>query len=165
VDGSYGIDVASGMLNNEQVDIFSDHFYPPNITRYQTGQQAVTKAGRNYFAGEYDWTGENGGDSLDKFLAAIQNSGVGDGVAFWSLFGHDDACCQWVEHDDGESFYYQRSPLYIQQGNIIISANNKLNAGPSIPQILPQVACPQPSRFPIELFPPGININVTNLGF
>lgn len=25
---------------------------------------------------------------------------------FWSLFGHDDQCCLYVEHNDGYSFYY-----------------------------------------------------------
>ena len=66
---------------------------------------------------------QNGGDPVETFLANIQNSGVGDGVAFWSMFGHDDDCCQWVEHDDGESFYFQRSALYINQGNKIVRLN------------------------------------------
>ncbi|KAF8588241.1 glycoside hydrolase family 5 protein [Ramaria rubella] len=157
VDGTYGLWPGTGQLSNTVVDIFSDHFYPPNITKYETGRDMVTAANRNYLAGEYDWTGLNGGDDLTDWLAAIKSSGVGDGDIFWSLFGHDDECCQYVEHDDGESFYYQRSALYIEQGDIMIKHANEINAGPSLPQILPEVACPQ-WRFPASLIPPGVHL-------
>lgn len=155
LDGSYGIDPESGMLNNTEVDMFSDHFYPPNITRYTQGRDLVTAAGRNYIAGEYDWTQLNGGDPLDKFLSAIEKSGVGDGDIFWSLFGHDDECCQYVEHDDGYSFYYKRAQLYDAQGTILVNHSNSINSG-FLPQILPEVACPA-TVFPANLIPPNLN--------
>lgn len=48
-------------------------------------------------AGEYDWTNNNGGDSLDSYLAAIEKVAyLGDMI--WSLFGHDDQCCAFVQH-------------------------------------------------------------------
>lgn len=56
------------------------------------------------------------------WLATVKNS-PGAGDVFWSLFGHDDECCQFVEHDDGESFYYLRQDptnLYTTQGKILI---------------------------------------------
>ena len=62
-----------------------------------------------------------GGDNLTEFLETVQEyTGVGD--AFWSLFGHDDECCQYVEHDDGYSFYYLRennSLPFLEQGKVI----------------------------------------------
>lgn len=39
------------------------------------------------------------------------------------MFGHDDQCCQYVEHDDGFSFYYLREDptnLYITQGKKLV---------------------------------------------
>ncbi|KLO17386.1 glycoside hydrolase [Schizopora paradoxa] len=157
MDGSYGIFPETGQLENEVVDIFSDHFYPPNITRFSTGFSEVSKAGRNYLAGEYDWTGLNGGDDLTTFLSTIKDS-KGAGDIFWSLFGHDDACCEFVEHDDGESFYYLRqntTNLYIDRGDIIIDHAAEMT-GSKVPETMPAVACPQ-FAFPKDLLPHGFS--------
>ena len=65
---------------------------------------------------------QNGGDDLTTFLTTIKES-KSAGDIFWSLFGHDDACCEYVEHDDGESFYYLRqnaTNLFVDRGNIMI---------------------------------------------
>ncbi|KAH8118194.1 glycoside hydrolase [Phellopilus nigrolimitatus] len=90
---------------------------------------------------------------------------------FWSLFGHDDECCQYVEHDDGESFYYLRadppSNLYIDRGNILIEHAGQISgaegdlklkfASRQSHKLLPAVACPQ-YRFPESLLPPGFHV-------
>jgi len=155
MDGSYGIFPETGQLANEVVDIFSDHFYPPNITRFSTGFSEASKVGRNYLAGEFDWTGLNGGDDLTTFLSTIGKSGSA-GDIFWSLFGHDDACCEYVEHDDGESFYYLRpnaTDLYVDRGDILINHAAEMT-GNSVPKVMPAVACPQ-FNFPKALLPRG----------
>lgn len=60
----------------EEVDIFSDHFYPLNTTKLEEDIKAVEGANRVYLAGEIDWTGENGkgtlqGSLLEKFYDVI----------------------------------------------------------------------------------------------
>lgn len=155
MDGSYGIFPETGQLQTEEVDMFGDHFYPPNATRFDTGVQAVNKAGRNYLAGEFDWTQLNGGDDLATWLAHVKDTD-GTGDIFWSLFGHDDACCEFVEHDDGESFYYLRqnaTNLYTTQGKILIDHAAAIT-GVKQPVAFPAVACPQ-FKFPSSLAPPG----------
>ncbi|KAI0310840.1 glycoside hydrolase [Amylostereum chailletii] len=164
MDGSYGIFPET--LVNEVVDIFGDHFYPPNITRLTQGMDLVTAAGRNYVAGEYDWTGLNGGDDLSTFLSTIHRASVKPGDAFWSLFGHDDACCNYVEHTDGESFYYLRqdngtlanapADIFLERGKVLVAHAAEM-AGEAAPERMPAVACPQ-TAFPPDLVPPGFPI-------
>ncbi|KAI0271554.1 glycoside hydrolase superfamily [Gloeopeniophorella convolvens] len=155
LDGSYGIFPDSGQLDNKVVDIFSDHFYPANISKLETDLALVKTANRNFLAGEFDWVGTNGGDPIPDFLEVIQKTGYA-GDFFWSVFGHDDACCQYVEHDDGFSFYYQRDAFYTQQGNMLIG-HATATSGKQVPEILPEVACPA-AKFPLALLPPGLDV-------
>jgi len=48
----------------------------------------VASVNKTYFAGEYDWVGQKGGDSLAAFFEKIEQSPVAGGDMFWSLFGH-----------------------------------------------------------------------------
>ncbi|KZO90583.1 glycoside hydrolase family 5 protein [Calocera viscosa TUFC12733] len=107
VDGTYGFYPETGQLNVTEVDIFSDHFYPRDIARMQAGYALTQAADRVYLAGEWDWcgafssfrlciwltvarrTGQYGGDTIQDWLYSL----------FWSLFGHDDKCCLYVEHN------------------------------------------------------------------
>lgn len=91
VDGTYGIN--STHFDIEEVDIFSDHFYPPNATRLKEGIDLVAGTERAYFAGEYDWTGLNGGDDIRDFFEVLDNSEITTGSAFWSLFGRNLPNC------------------------------------------------------------------------
>ena len=92
VDGTYGINATH--LEIEEVDIFSDHFYPLNITRLQHGMDMVATVNKPYFAGEYDWTGLYGGDALPDFYEAMRSHKAWGGDAFWSLFGRNVPNCQ-----------------------------------------------------------------------
>ena len=117
---------------------------------------------------------QNGGDDLTSFLSTVTES-AGAGDIFWSLFGHDDACCQFVEHDDGESFYYLRqnaTNLYIDRGQILVQHAGQITGVSGrfiqcsvdsldfflIPSAVSTpfeaVACPQ-TKFPKALLPPG----------
>jgi len=101
LDGTYGINETHFAV--QEVDIFSDHFYPLNVTKLTEGIDAVTTANRVYLAGEIDWTGLNGGttfqgDSLENFYGSIlarQNTTnpTVAGSLFWSLFGRDVPDC------------------------------------------------------------------------
>ncbi|KZO90277.1 glycoside hydrolase family 5 protein [Calocera viscosa TUFC12733] len=160
VDGTYGFYPESGQLQVEVVDIFSDHFYPPSIARFQAGLALTQSANRVYLAGEWDWTGQYGGDSIQSFTAALE-AGPGVGDFYWSLFGHDDHCCLYVEHDDGYSFYYPGRTEDMHDRAVVMTQHAyEMNADAS-PEVVPAVACPQ-YAFPDELFPPGLN--VANLG-
>ncbi|KAH7101975.1 glycoside hydrolase superfamily [Auriculariales sp. MPI-PUGE-AT-0066] len=140
-DGTYGLYPGTGQLEVKEVDVYSDHFYPLDITKFESGVKLVQAADRVYYAGEFDWTGEHGGDELDAFLKAVEAQ-PGAGTAIWSLFGHSDDCCTWVEHGDGFSFYYQRDEHYIAQGETLIAHAERMNSGKAKPEILPIIACP-----------------------
>ncbi|KZO91451.1 glycoside hydrolase family 5 protein [Calocera viscosa TUFC12733] len=155
VDGTYEFYPESGQLQVEEVDIFSDHFYPPSIARLQAGLALTQAANRVYLAGEWDWTGQYGGDSFQSFTSALESSpGVGD--FFWSLFGHDDQCCAFVEHDDGYSFYYPGRTDDMFQRAVGLTQHAAKMGGAAPPQVIPAAACPQYS-FPTTLFPSGVN--------
>jgi mannan endo-1,4-beta-mannosidase len=86
MDGTYGINTTHFAVNT--VDLFSDHFYPLNISRLEQGSAQVKSANRVYVAGEYDWTGLHGGDNLTNFFSAIeadqkQSEPVISGDLFW----------------------------------------------------------------------------------
>lgn len=65
--------------------------------------------------------GQSGGDPVPDFLAAV-TAEPSIGSAFWSLFGHDDQCCAYVEHDDGFSLYYPGStPAFSSLVSVVVS--------------------------------------------
>ena len=71
VDGTYGVNKTHFAV--EAVDVFSDHFYPPLVDKLTADIASVEAADRVYLAGEYDWTGLKGGDSLAAFCSVIEN--------------------------------------------------------------------------------------------
>jgi mannan endo-1,4-beta-mannosidase len=101
VDGTYGINKTH--LAIPELDIYSDHFYPLNISKLEAGIALVRSANKVYLAGEYDWTGLNGGttrqgDSPAGFYKAIEahqesKDPVIAGDLFWSLFMHNVPDC------------------------------------------------------------------------
>lgn len=90
-DGTYGINKTH--LNIKEVDVYSDHFYPVDTKKLQAGIDAVKSAGKIYFAGEYDWVGASGGDSLESFFEILENDRTVGGDTFWSLFGRNAPDC------------------------------------------------------------------------
>jgi len=158
IDGTYGINATH--FDVAEVDVYSDHFYPLNLTKLTEGVDAVRGAGRTYLAGEIDWTGNPklsppNTISLADFDATTLAYGnqtdptyIGD--LFWSLFGHNvPNCHQFVNHSDGETLSYG-NPMNTLQNNtqiaelirhlwatrnvtLDVSANN-----------LPVVSCPGP---------------------
>ncbi|KAI1345183.1 glycoside hydrolase superfamily [Xylariaceae sp. FL0016] len=148
VDGTYGINKTH--LSIDKVDIFSDHFYPANNTKLRVGVDDVSGANKVYFAGEYDWVGVSGGDSLESFFEIIENSPAVGGDAFWSLFGHNAPdCSTFVGHNDGFTLQYgnpnntdytdSRIQL-IRKHFIAMSQGEDIGAN----ETLPMVSCPAP---------------------
>jgi hypothetical protein len=52
---------------------------------------------------------QSGGDPLASFLSKVEESGFA-GDFYWSLFGHDDQCCQYVGKFLSSSLYHQSPP-------------------------------------------------------
>jgi mannan endo-1,4-beta-mannosidase len=101
VDGTYGVNKTH--LTIPEVDIYSDHFYPINVSKLEADIAVVEAANKVYLAGEYDWTGLNGqktpqGDPLSSFYQVIQSHQASSqpviaGDLFWSLFMHNVPDC------------------------------------------------------------------------
>ena len=157
IDGTYGINQTH--LSLEDVDIYSDHFYPLNTTKLSIGINEVRLANKMYIAGEYDWTGVQvvkppAPASLPGFFSMVEKAQsdsrptvVGD--LFWSLFGHAvPNCNQFVNHSDG---------FTLQYGNLLNSRLNntqiseirqhlwRMRRVPNVGSYLPAVPCPGPS--------------------
>ncbi|OAX40904.1 glycoside hydrolase [Rhizopogon vinicolor AM-OR11-026] len=144
IDGTYGVNTTH--LSISTIDIFSDHFYPPNITKLENDISLVQSANKVYIAGEYDWTGNvPSAASLPEFFSSIEASPVVGGDLFWSLFMHDvPDCTIYVNHTDGETLQYG-NPANTAQTNVqIIDIRQHLFAmkGQNVSTYLPAVSCP-----------------------
>ncbi|KAJ3574776.1 hypothetical protein NPX13_g4253 [Xylaria arbuscula] len=147
-DGTYGINKTH--LSIEEVDVFSDHFYPPDNEKLQAGIDAVASVNKVYFAGEYDWVGASGGDSLESFFETLENSPTVGGDAFWSLFGRNGLDCDtFVDHSDGFTLQYgnPKNTAYtnsriqlIRKHFIAMSQGEVIGAEEPLPPVL----CPVP---------------------
>lgn len=124
IDGTYGVNKTH--LGIASVDIYSDHFYPLNLTKLEDDIALVESADKVYIAGEYDWTGNDPTPSLQSFYDIIEarqnmSSPVIAGDLFWSLFMHDVPDCEiFVNHTDGYTLQYG-NPLNTAHNNTQIS--------------------------------------------
>lgn len=150
MDGTYGINKSH--LAIKEVDIFSDHFYPTNLTQLQSGIDLVAEAGKTYIAGEYDWTGNiKSAAPLKTFLGVLESrqklkDPVAIGSQFWSLFMHNvPNCTEFVPHDDGFTLQYG-NPANTKQTNTQISIIRQhlwAMRGKEVSENLPPVRCPK----------------------
>lgn len=125
VDGTYGVNRTH--LGVEEVDVFSDHYYPISLSKLKedlalgkcnsvpkpmaaSGSRlaltmpVVAGVNKTYFAGEYDWVGQtssgaSNGDSLSEWYSVIEQTPGAVGDAFWSLFGHNVPDCSVSFHE------------------------------------------------------------------
>jgi hypothetical protein len=88
VDGSARVDPAAGTMAS--IDIVSNHYYPRSISRFSSDAALAKKLGKAFIVGEFDWNKANGGDALDRFLAAIEARPSVAGDVFWELWPHND---------------------------------------------------------------------------
>ncbi len=87
MDGNYGVNANS--LSIPSVDVYSDHFYPPDSNRLRTESAATSGANKAFISGEYDWQ-TSIGTPLSTFLTSVLNNTNVSGAMFWSLWPHDD---------------------------------------------------------------------------
>jgi len=149
LDGTYGVNTTHFAVT--EIDIFSDHFYPLDNAKLTADIASVEKAHRVYIAGEIDWTGKNGGDSLQSFYDVIEarqnlTYPVASGSMFWSLFGRDvPDCSRFVNHTDGYTLQYN-NPLNSPATNAAIATirqNYFAMENIVVDSYLPSVACPE----------------------
>lgn len=149
VDGTYGVNETH--LGIDEVDIFSNHYYPARVSKLQRDLGLVGAVNKVYFVGEYDWLGTSAADadSLEDFFAVIENSPVAGGDQFWSLFGRNvPECNKFVEHADGFTMHYG-NPQNSADINSRIRAIRrhfwKMSSGVDIEPnaLLPEVPCPR----------------------
>ena len=61
-------------LDNPQVNIHSNHYYPPNNAKLQNDIALLESANKVYLIGEYDWTGKPPqADTLESFFRIIED--------------------------------------------------------------------------------------------
>ena len=116
IDGSSYIDADAFALPH--VDIFTGHYYPMNIAQMQSDAAQVTAAHKVFYVGEYGWSG---GDPLDAFLAAVEQSGAA-GDTYWDFFPHKDTF-GFVQHDDGHTLHYPGDDSSMQAAVALLRAH------------------------------------------
>ncbi|KAK0747778.1 glycoside hydrolase superfamily [Apiosordaria backusii] len=147
VDGTYGVNRTH--FGVEEVDIFSNHYYPVSTTKLQRDLEALASVDKPYFAGEYGWLGNaaTADASLPAWYREIERNPKVMGDTFWSLFGHNVPDCNtFVEHNDGFTMQYG-NPAHAAQIRIIRQHFVKMSQDLSISADaeLPQVPCPAPT--------------------
>ncbi|CAN8098789.1 unnamed protein product [Discula destructiva] len=152
VDGTYGINQAHFAV--DEIDLFSNHFYPVNITKLTADLDLVASTNRSYYAGEFDWVGSSDdgvtprGDSLAEWFSVIEKSPVAVGDSFWSLFGRDvPNCNNFVYHADGYTMHYNNpldSAYVTSRVQLVRQHFTKMSSGQDIGAnaSLPAVPCP-----------------------
>ncbi|GAA97977.1 hypothetical protein E5Q_04657 [Mixia osmundae IAM 14324] len=148
IDGSDGLVNADGSsipgLSISEIDIVSDHLYPLNVNLFETDVAAAVTAQKAMLFGEYDWTGQHGGDDLGSFIDAIEAKKYSSEL-MWSIFGFDGQCCNYVRHGDNYSLYYPNGGDGDMQARALqLSQHWSKMTGRPIPESLVAAACPQP---------------------
>ncbi|KPV76197.1 glycoside hydrolase family 5 protein [Rhodotorula graminis WP1] len=141
----YGGSLATTGMKVSNVDLVTDHFYPALQWLLVKDKNWMNSyQSKVFFVGENDWTGLKGGDDLDTFYSTIENMD-GSGSMMWSIFGHDDRCCDWIYHNDGYSLYYPNGmSSSMNKAAIKLMKHWYRMRGLTPPSALPAVACPQP---------------------
>jgi mannan endo-1,4-beta-mannosidase len=127
-------------LSIPKVDIYTGHYYPPDIFSFQTQLNQANYARKVFIVGEYDWNTNNGSE-LSDFLSAIQYSSAA-GDMYWTLFPHTDLY-GYVQHGEHYTLHYPgdtpdmrrrvsllRAHAYAMQGQPVSTSKS-----PGTPQI------------------------------
>ena len=100
MDGTYG--VRPSHLGLDDVDVYTDHYYPPDATRLKASARLCERAGKVFSAGEFGWSDRS---KLDALLSACEDEGACGFAAPWSFFPHADTH-GFEQHGDGFTFHY-----------------------------------------------------------
>ncbi|KAK4191848.1 putative mannan endo-1,4-beta-mannosidase P [Podospora australis] len=147
VDGTYGVNRTHFAV--DEVDIFSNHYYPVSIDKLKKDLNTLSTVDKPYFAGEYGWLGNaaSADANLTAWFRELEASPKVIGDTFWSLFGHNVPDCDtFVEHSDGFTMQYG-NPAHAAQIKLVRQHFVKMSKGLSIAddETLPSVPCPAPT--------------------
>ena len=100
LSGRDGINIEE--LGIPEVDLFSDHFYPPSALRLEADVLLTSAASKALIVGEYGWT--YNGSTHELLKVALREVNI-SGALYWSLFPHLGTYgCE--QHDDGFTMHY-----------------------------------------------------------
>lgn len=141
-------------LSLPEVDIYSDHFYPVNISRIESDIALVQAADKTYVIGEYDWRDFDPSSSsipamykLTESHQQLESPQVVIGDMPWSYFGRDvPDCSVWVNHTDGYSLLYRdpNNAAVIEESIVAVRQHSWKMQGKMVGTDLPPAPCPGP---------------------
>ena len=103
IDGTKGVD--AGALAFNSVDIISDHYYPLTNSLLDAEAQVALNRHKVFIVGEFDWTGTQGGDTLESFINDVEHNKGVSGDLYWALFAHNDTY-GYEADDSGYSLHF-----------------------------------------------------------
>lgn len=80
---------SQNILSLPDVDMYSDHFYPVNLTKLREDATDVSNAGKVYWVGEYDALQATGGPDLSTIINVLDTTPEISGDIFFQLHGSD----------------------------------------------------------------------------
>lgn len=122
------------------VDVFTQHFYPPDAATLRSQADQVAAAGRVYVVGEYGWVGGQIPVYNATTLACASAANC-SGTCAWSFFPHSDAL-GFVQHGDGFTVHYPGDTPDMQRFVRDLRANGAAMAGAPAPAPLPPPLTP-----------------------
>lgn len=136
MDGNAVSNNASSVFSNDlqinSIDLYTGHYYPPDISSFETQLKQANQAGKVFIVGEFDWN-TNNGDTLNNFLAAIQQS-TAAGDLYWSLFPHSDSF-GFVQHNEHYTLHYPGDTPDMRRRVCLLRAHAFAMQGQPLPSI------------------------------
>jgi hypothetical protein len=124
-------------LAAQNVDCYTDHYYPPKPAMVVASAAAAHAAGKVFYVGEYSWTG--GG--LQTFLKTIEKTYACTASLYWSLFPHADDH-GYVSHGDGYTLHWPGDTPSQQKSVALLRAHAYAMRGVAAPPLPPPTGAP-----------------------
>lgn len=116
-----GMNTAAANLAISTLDIYDDHFYPPDLTRVASDASAVSGASKVYVAAEYDWLLYSSA-LLQSWHSTIEGNMAISGDLYWDLRVN-------VNPSDQYAFYYPGTTQEMQVRSSMLSRHAWLMSG------------------------------------
>jgi mannan endo-1,4-beta-mannosidase len=131
LSGTFGLRIAD--LENPDVDLSSDHFYPPSVSRIQLDAGLGAAYSKVIIAGEFGWSYNASGEQAGEFISAMECLPALGGDLYWSLFPHLDTF-GFVQHGDGFTMHYPGDWPFMKTINLALSEHaNAMNSPLAVP--------------------------------
>jgi hypothetical protein len=121
-------------LDIPNIDIYTSHYYPPDIFSLQTQLREANNAGKVFIVGEYDWNTGTESELFD-FLSVIQYSPAA-GDMYWALFPHANKY-GYIHHSEHYTLHYPGDTPDMRRRVDILRAHAFAIQGRSVPRSEP----------------------------